>query len=252
VNRPGKPLVLYNYEGNQFCRLVREVLTELDIVYELKSCGKKSPRREELKSITGGSSQCPYLIDPNTGVSMPESKDIIQYLYETYALWTPPSEILQWVSDNVMGLLKPVFAILTPLQARAGVKEGDGDYEGKLEAAIRQVKEETTENEVVIYTYGLSPFSSEAKALLDRLEVSYTEISLGQEWLPGLITPEGAVKRAAIFEITGQSSLPHIFINGKAIGGLFSGNPGLVPALENGSLISLLKESQLSKRRVGA
>ena len=31
-NRPKESLILYSYEGNQFCRLVREVLTELDIV----------------------------------------------------------------------------------------------------------------------------------------------------------------------------------------------------------------------------
>jgi hypothetical protein len=71
------PLVLYSYEGNQFCRLVREVLTELDVVYELRSCGKGSCRRGELSDLTGGSTSCPYLIDPNTGVAMAESGDIV-------------------------------------------------------------------------------------------------------------------------------------------------------------------------------
>ena len=75
--RPAQPLILYSYEGNQFCRLVREVLTELDITYELRSAGKGSPRREELAKLTGGSSQCPYLIDHNTDIQMPESKDIV-------------------------------------------------------------------------------------------------------------------------------------------------------------------------------
>lgn len=75
--RPTQQLVLYSYEGNQFCRLVREVLTELDITYELRSAGKGSPRREELSAITGGSSQQPFIIDPNTGVQMADSKDII-------------------------------------------------------------------------------------------------------------------------------------------------------------------------------
>jgi anaphase-promoting complex subunit 7 len=32
AKRPELPLIMYSYEGNQFCRLVREVLTELDIV----------------------------------------------------------------------------------------------------------------------------------------------------------------------------------------------------------------------------
>jgi len=232
VNRPEKPLVLYSYEGNQFCRVVREVLTELDIVYELRSAGKESPRRAELSSITGGSSQCPYLIDPNTGVSMPESADIIEYLYKTYALWTPPSELLEWISNNVMSLAKPVFGFLAPLQA--GEKDADSNFQTNLKEAIQAIKEETSTDAVVVYTYELSPFSSETKNVLDRLNVDYKEISLGKEWLPGLIAEGGAIKRAALLEMTGQSSLPHIFINGKAIGGLFSGSPGLLSTLKNG------------------
>jgi hypothetical protein len=71
VNRPQQKLILYSYEGNQFCRLVREVLTELDIAYELRSAGKGSPRRSELAELTGGSTQCPYL-----GAS-PERFDVV-------------------------------------------------------------------------------------------------------------------------------------------------------------------------------
>lgn len=232
ASQPEKPLILYSYEGNQFCRLVREVLTELDIVYELRSAGKESPRRAELASITGGSSQCPYLIDPNTGTSMPESADIVEYLYKTYASYTPPSEILEWTSTNVMSLAKPIFEFLAPLQA--GEKDAEIDYQGKLQAAKKQIEEETSSAPVVAYTYELSPFSSETTALLDRLGVDFKEISLGKEWLPGLIAEGGAIKRAALLEMTGQSSLPHIFVNGKPIGGLFSGSPGLVPMLRKG------------------
>ena len=227
--RPEKPLVLYSYEGNQFCRLVREVLTELDIVYELRSAGKESPRRTELASITGGSSQCPYLIDPNTGASMPESVDIVEYLYKNYASYTPPSELLEWTSNNVMSLAKPIFKVLAPLQASAG-EEGDVDYA----PTIKEIEGEIAASPVVVYTYELSPFSSETTALLDRLDVEYKEISLGKEWLPGLISENGAIKRAALLEMTGQSSLPQIFVNKKPIGGLFSGSPGLVSMLKNG------------------
>jgi len=106
---PDRPLVLYSYEGNQFCRLVREaraarcptaalspqlvashslllqVLCELDLPYELRSAGKGSPRREELKILTGGSSQCPFLLDPNSGVQLAESADIVEYLRGRYS-----------------------------------------------------------------------------------------------------------------------------------------------------------------------
>jgi hypothetical protein len=43
--------------------------------------------------------------------------------------------------------------------------------------------------------------------------------------------------------MTGQSSLPHIFIGGKSVGGLFSGTPGLVPALEQGILMGMVSSA---------
>mmetsp|Transcript_19133 Transcript_19133/g.31721 ORF Transcript_19133/g.31721 Transcript_19133/m.31721 type:complete len:485 (-) Transcript_19133:256-1710(-) len=240
-------LLLYSYEGNQFCRLVREVMTELDIVYEVKSAGKQSPRREELSKITGGSSQCPYLIDPNTGESMSESADMIQYLYKTYANYTPPNELLQFASDTVLPLLKPVFSFLTKVQA--GSMQDDVDYDDNVEQKKAEIESEITQAPVVVYTYDLSPFSWETKALLDRLDVDYKEISLGKEWFPGFINDGGAEKRAALLEMTGQSSLPHVFVGGKSVGGLFD---GLVPSLNDGSFWDLLEQTKTQQDTVGA
>jgi glutathione S-transferase len=241
--RPAKPLVLYSYEGNQFCRLVREVLTELDIPYELRSAGKESPRRKELVDISGESQQ-PYLMDPNTDEAMPESLDIIRYLYKTYALWTPPNEILQWASAVVLPAIKPVFAKLAPIQAGS---EGENKtaYEKEISEAKAKIEAAIKESPIVVYTYDLSPFSFETKALLDSLEISYKEISLGAEWVPGLIGEGGSQTRAALLEMTGQSSLPQVFIGGKSIGGLFSGTPGLIPALEQGNLREMVSNASM-------
>ena len=236
------PLILYSYEGNQFCRLVRETLTELDVVYELRNVGKESPRRSELASITGGSTQCPYIVDPSTGTSMAESADIIRYLYKTYGRWTPPNELLQWASDTIIPLVSPLFSSLAPIQAGSN-REDTASYQQELEAAKSNIEDETKANAVVVYTYKLSPFCTEATSLLDNLGIEYKEISLGLEWIPGLITPEGSLKRAALLDMTGQSSLPHVFVGGKSIGGLFSGEPGLVPALDQGKLLGWVNEA---------
>jgi glutaredoxin len=233
----GAPLVLYSYEGNQFCRLVREVLTELDVPYELRNVGKQSPRREELAKWTGGSTQCPYLIDPSTNVALAESADIIRYLYKTYALWTPPNELLQWFSENVMEVLKPVFQQLAPLQA-GSKQEASELYEQRMAVARTELDQEIQSAPVVVYTYEWSPFSSECTALLQNLGVDYKEISLGKEWIPGLMVPGGAEKRAVLLERTDQSSLPHVFIGGTSIGGLFSGTPGVVPGLVQGTALA--------------
>jgi anaphase-promoting complex subunit 7 len=242
--RPEKPLVLYSYEGNQFCRLVREVLTELDLQYELRSAGKGSPRREELAEITGGSTQCPFLQDPNTNIAMAESADIISYLYKTYARYTPPNELLHWASDVILPLARPLFKTLTPIQA--GFKgEDTAAYDKAIADAKGRIKETIESNPVVMYTYKWSPFSVEAKALLDNLNIPYKEISLGKEWIPGLL--ESPETRAALLEMTGQSSLPHCFIGGKSIGGIFSGTPGLVPSLEQGTLRDMILEATKEK-----
>jgi len=243
--RPSKPLVLYSYEGNQFCRLVREVLTELDLVYELRSAGKGSPRRAELSKITGGSTQCPFLVDPNTETEISESKDIIQYLYKNYAKWTPPNELLQLISGLYTPVAKPVFAFLAPLQA--GNYEDDNDmYNSSIKSAKSSIKKEIESNPVVIYTYDLSPFSTEAKILLNNLNISYKEVSLGKEWIPGLIANGGSEKRVALGELTGQTSLPNLFVGGKSIGGLFSGNPGLIPTLEQGIFLDMVSAAKAS------
>ena len=56
----------------------------MDLPYRLYSTGKGSPRRADLAAIQDGSSQCPYLVDPNTGTSLGESADIVAYLATTY------------------------------------------------------------------------------------------------------------------------------------------------------------------------
>ncbi|MFK8020599.1 MAG: glutathione S-transferase N-terminal domain-containing protein [Pseudomonadales bacterium] len=103
---PAKPLELYSFESSPFARPVRELLTEMEIPYLLHSSGRESwqdwlppslrekmgielestlESRIELKKRAGTVS-IPYLVDPNTGVEMAESSDIISYLKTTYAV----------------------------------------------------------------------------------------------------------------------------------------------------------------------
>eukprot|EP00557_Chaetoceros_sp_GSL56_P004453 CAMPEP_0176499320 /NCGR_PEP_ID=MMETSP0200_2-20121128/12863_1 /TAXON_ID=947934 /ORGANISM="Chaetoceros sp., Strain GSL56" /LENGTH=401 /DNA_ID=CAMNT_0017897729 /DNA_START=208 /DNA_END=1409 /DNA_ORIENTATION=- len=236
--RPVKPLILYSYEGNQFCRLVREVLCELDIPYRLVSSGKGSQQRAELAQVSG-STQCPYLVDPNTKLQMAESKAIIEYLYQKYAIYTPPNEALGMISGIITPLLKPLFKVLAPLQAGSN-RENKREYTAEIEEAKAKILEEISSEKVVIYTYSLSPFCTEALKVLDRLEIPYKEISLGLEWVPFLIQDKGAQKRVALGEVSGQTSLPNIFVNGKSIGGLYE---GLLPALEKGTFQSILNKT---------
>ena len=81
---PAELLVLYSYENNQFCRLVREALCELELPYRLVNAGKGSgAARAELLEVSGAT-RCPFLVDPNTGATMTDSAVIMDYLFTTY------------------------------------------------------------------------------------------------------------------------------------------------------------------------
>uniref|UniRef100_M1AHU6 GST N-terminal domain-containing protein n=2 Tax=Solanum TaxID=4107 RepID=M1AHU6_SOLTU len=81
---PPKPLELWAYEPSPFCKVVREVLVELELPHILHSCARGSPKRQVLYERVGHF-QVPYLEDPNTGVQMFESADIVEYIQATYA-----------------------------------------------------------------------------------------------------------------------------------------------------------------------
>lgn len=102
--QPEKPLTLYSFESSPYSRPVRERLCELEIPYYLINLGKQKwsdmgPAKPRLtlkpyRPLAGtkrdaffkqhGNVQVPYLIDPNTGVCMFESADILAYLSQTY------------------------------------------------------------------------------------------------------------------------------------------------------------------------
>lgn len=82
---PREPLELWSFEASPYCRLVREALCSLEIPYLLHNVAKGSPSRDVFVARSG-KMQVPWLHDPNTGVSMFESADIVDYLDRTYAV----------------------------------------------------------------------------------------------------------------------------------------------------------------------
>lgn len=109
---PAEPLILYGMEASPFTRLVRETLCELELPYLLRTTPSAvaplKPEWEALKARLGlgtpepypgakgsserwkelkaraGKAMVPYLIDPNAGVEMYESADIMAYLEARY------------------------------------------------------------------------------------------------------------------------------------------------------------------------
>lgn len=82
--RPKLPLELWNYEASPYCRVVRERLGELGMRYVSRNLARRSPRRADF-ARQQGKLQFPFLRDPNTGVGLFESTDILRYLDDAYA-----------------------------------------------------------------------------------------------------------------------------------------------------------------------
>jgi glutaredoxin-related protein len=142
------------------------------------------------------------------------------------------------VAGQGMALLKPVFALENQLQGKLLGTLGNVD--------VAEVQEELAtiqRNKVTcIYTYALSPFSTEALACLDAVGAKYEKRELGLEWF--LLGPRASVLRAELLALTGQSSLPQVFIGGEAIGGLATGTPGLAALQESGELEAKLRAAK--------
>lgn len=102
---PVQPLHLWSFESSPYSRLVRERLCELEIPYTVHNLGKEHWKEAgpATRRITPnpyvpreggkrhafwkqhGRVQVPYLEDPNTGVGLFESGDIIEYIEATYS-----------------------------------------------------------------------------------------------------------------------------------------------------------------------
>ena len=82
--QPERPLELWGYEANPFCRSVREVLCSLELPYLLHNVAKGSPWRPAFAERSGRI-WVPYLYDPSTAAVLFESGKIVAYLEAAYA-----------------------------------------------------------------------------------------------------------------------------------------------------------------------
>jgi len=148
-------------------------------------------------------------------------------------------------AGKAMGFLSFLFKLENKLQAKLlGAEESD------FVAARKEIEDTISSNKIVVYTYGLSPFSSETLGVLDEIGLEYKNIEIGLEWF--LLDKEKSTWRAEFLEMTGQSSLPHVFIDGKHMGGLFTGtadgsSPGLAGLKELGALQKVLDSTESEK-----
>jgi glutaredoxin len=107
AEKPGQPLIFYNFEANPECRRVRETLSSLEIPYtminlapELSSStnipfvgvslatarANKSEKRRRIEAEIGPHFDLPYLRDPNNNTDKVGVDEIIEYLLNEYKI----------------------------------------------------------------------------------------------------------------------------------------------------------------------
>jgi len=119
------------------------------------------------------------------------------------------------IAGSGMQLLKPLFKAEAKLQAGVLVNVVDvlgapfRVYPDEIRAATTK---RISSTKPVLYTYGLSPFSGEAKNVLKDYDIEV--IQVGPEWF--LLGPEKSELRLALAENSEgyQTSLPRLFVKG--------------------------------------
>ncbi|KAI5065332.1 hypothetical protein GOP47_0020027 [Adiantum capillus-veneris] len=177
--RPTQPIEIYEFEGCPFCRKVREIVSILDLDVLYYPCPKDGPNFRPKAIQLGGKKQFPYMVDPNTGVSMYESDEIIKYLVEKYGNGKVP-----WLlSLGILTTLTAGFAMI----ARMG--KGSTYVPAKL-----------PEKPLELWAYEASPFCKIVREVMVELELPHIYHS----------TPRGSSKRFDLFKQTGHFQAPYL------------------------------------------
>ncbi len=201
AEKPKQLLQLFDMENCPYCRLVREALTELDLDAMIYPCPKQGTRFRPAVLERGGISQFPYLIDPNTGVALYESLEIISYLYSTYGQRGLP---LKW---RLGQLQKPSSILASACRVP--------DNGAKIAANL-------PEQPLELYSFEGSPYARPVRELLCRMEINYILRSCGrsklEEWLLppvraalGVVPKSELHNRKALLEKEGRMSIPYLY-----------------------------------------
>lgn len=199
--KPAQPLALYEMEGCPYCRVVRETLTLLDLDAMIFPCPRGGLVYRPLARELGGKEQFPFLVDPNTGVRLYESADIVEYLYTTYAARPAPSYRRLKAIDTTTSFAASV------LRAGRGLR---------AKPALRPAKP------LELWSFEGSPFARPVREWLCEHEVPYLLHSVGRtQWqdyvppplrerlLPGYRPQEA--NRADLQLRAGRVQVPYLF-----------------------------------------
>lgn len=178
--RPEQLLEVYEFEACPFCRKVREALTILDLKAKILPCPKGGKRFRKELAERGGREMFPYLVDPNTGVEIYESDDIVRYLFNQYGDGAVPMLLR-------MGPLTDLTSVLAGLPRGVG-----GSRVAASKLPIQPLK---------LASYEASPFCRIVREKLSSLELPYVLTNVGT----------GSPSREDFIKRSGKMMVPWLF-----------------------------------------
>jgi glutathione S-transferase len=176
---PEQPLEIYEFEVCPYCRIAREAMSALSLDPIVYPCPKGGSLFREKVKREGGRYQFPYLVDPNTGVSMYESADIVEYLFREYGDGRAP-----WF------LKQRAFAVSTSMLASA-FRPTRGRH---------AVRSRQPEKLLELYSYEGSPFCRIAREALCELELPHRLHNV----------PRRSPDRDGFVAISGKMQVPYL------------------------------------------
>nr|GEV96356.1 thioredoxin family protein [Tanacetum cinerariifolium] len=177
--RPEKPIEIYEFEGCPFCRKVREIVAVLDLDVLYYPCPRNGPNFRPKAVQMGGKQMFPYMVDPNTGVSMYESDDIIKYLVQKYGDGNVPLSL----SLGLLTTLTAGFAMIG--------RAGKGNIYTKAKMPPQPLE---------VWAYEASPFCKLVREVLVELELPHILHSCAR----------GSPKRQVLYEKVGRFQAPYL------------------------------------------
>jgi len=200
AKQPRRLLELYDFEACPYCRLVREAMSEMDLDALVRPCPKNGKRfRPDVRRL-GGKLQFPFLVDPNTGQTLYESADIIEYLARTY-------------EAPATGTRGPRRSLRVLTAQAAGAV--------RLPRGLRARPSHKPKQPLELYSFESSPFSRLTREVLCELEIPYRLRNMakavwpdmGPPWVRTRLFPDTPVagrNRKRLLELTGRLQVPYL------------------------------------------
>ncbi len=204
VNQPEDTLILFDREGDSDCRLVREVLTELNLDVIITPCPVGGKNLEQLQKQFN-LRQLPIFVDNNHQVVCSGSKAICHHLFKHYQASRQPNKLL---SSNQFSALKDGVTSKLASCIRLG-------------AGTKARKSRQADLPLILYSFESSPYARPVREKLCELELTYILINIGKQqiadmgpakmrWTLKPYQPLPNTKRDEFYQQYGNVQVPYL------------------------------------------